>query len=569
MLWVFIFVIHCLFIYTLARYYYYSSSSLSLLFQQKNNTITNLVELLFNCLLKLYCWLVKLWVNNQLTFCLLIKNFLIFESLSIKGVLDLVSHCLALFLVFLFLNPTIQITWLILEGIIYSSWFFISLGTFAKPLISVNTVYLRTAPAITSIQFCFILLTLFLVPLALFSNWNDLKHQTFNIKYFLLLISSLTLLIILSFSTNDLFLFVVFFESTSLPLFLLIGFFGHRSKKYRASWYLLLYTLFGSIFLLGSVVLVYSQYQTTNLLEIAINYQFKFISQERLNLIYLGLLIGFAIKIPMFPFHMWLPEAHVEAPTSGSILLAGVLLKLGGYGLIYFLLPFFNLNTYYPLVAISATLGIVYSSFILFRETHLKKIIAYSSIVHMNLGVFGLFSQQFEGVTGALFMMFSHGFISSGLFFCAGVIFNRFKTYDITSIKGLANYTPKLVLALVILLCGNIGLPLTAGFVGEFFVLVGVFKTNRLALIIVILGLFLNTVYNLLLIVRVCYGNFNYMTYYRYNLDLTQLHRSNSITYYTKQTQDLSRLETLSLSLFCSLSVVLGVYPQFIIGFLT
>ena len=297
------------------------------------------------------------------------------------------------------------------------------------------------------------------------------------------------------------------FEATTLPLFLLISLFGHRSKKFRAAWYLFIYTLLGSIFMLGAIILIYYQYQTLNLFEIFFNYQFTNISTERFKLIWLGLFLGFAIKVPIAPFHMWLPEAHVEAPTSGSILLAGILLKLGGYGIIFFMLPFFNNNFFLPLVYTLCTVSMFYSSFILFRETHLKKIIAYSSIVHMNIGILGLFSNSLVGIIGGIFMMFSHGFISGGLFFGGGVIYNRFKTYDITVIKNLSNTMPKFSLFLILLIFGNMGLPLTSGFIGEFLVLVGASQHNYFATFTILLTLLLNTIYNIILLTRILYGN--------------------------------------------------------------
>jgi NADH-quinone oxidoreductase subunit M len=205
---------------------------------------------------------------------------------------------------------------------------------------------------------------------------------------------------------------------------------------------------------------------------------------------------------------MWLPEAHVEAPTAGSILLAGILLKLGGYGIIFFMLPFFNNFYFLPLIYTLTLISIFYSSFILFRETHLKKIIAYSSIIHMNIGILGLFSNNIIGITGGIFMMFSHGFISSGLFFCSGVIFNRFKSYDITTIKNLSTSMPKLTFLFIILIFGNMGLPLTSGFIGEFLVLYGLFKHNFFITCCILISLLLNTIYNILLMTRLLYGNF-------------------------------------------------------------
>lgn len=418
---------------------------------------------------------------------------------------------------------------------------------------------------LTSLQHLFILLTIFLTPFALFSNWNDLKYKIFNIKAFLIILTSLILLLVISFSTLNLFLFIIMFEATTLPLFLLISLFGHRSKKYRAAWYLFIYTLVGSIFMLGSVILIYYQYKTLNLFEIFFNYQFTNISLERFKLIWIGLFIGFAIKVPIAPFHMWLPEAHVEAPTAGSILLAGILLKLGGYGIIFFMLPFFNNNFFLPLVYTLTIISMFYSSFILFRETHLKKIIAYSSIVHMNIGILGLFSNSLIGIMGGIFMMFSHGFISAGLFYSAGIIFNRFKSYDITTIKNLSSNMPKFSFFVILLIFGNMGLPLTSGFIGEFLVLFGTAQHNYFITFSLLIVLLLNTIYNIILLTRILYGNLLWPAFFN-----NKILKKKTITkpkwMLLTITQDISRLDFFALGSLGFYSIFFGIFPNFLIS---
>lgn len=253
--------------------------------------------------------------------------------------------------------------------------------------------------------------------------------------------------------------------------------------------------------------MIFYQFKCINLLEIYLNCKFQSLTLERFKLIWLGLFLGFAVKVPIAPFHMWLPEAHVEAPTAVSILLAGILLKLGGFGIIFFLMPFFHCNYFIPFVQTITVISMLYSSFLLFRETHLKKIIAYSSIVHMNIGILGLFTNNVVGMSGGIFMMFSHGFISAGLFFCAGIIFDRFKTYDITTIKNLSVSMPKFSFFLIILIFGNMGLPLTSGFVGEFLVLLGATKQSYFIIFTILFILLLNTIYNIILMTRILYGN--------------------------------------------------------------
>lgn len=423
---------------------------------------------------------------------------------------------------------------------------------------------------LTPIQHLFIVLTVFLTPLALLSNWNDLKHKWYNIKSFLLLLIALVALLIICFSTFNLFLFIVMFESTTLPLFLLISLFGHRSKKHRAAWYLFIYTLLGSIFLLGSIILIFSQYRCVNLLEIYLNYKFEGLTFDRFKLIWLGLFLGFAIKVPIAPFHMWLPEAHVEAPTAVSILLAGILLKLGGFGIIFFLMPFFHCTYFIPFVQTITIISMLYSSFILFRETHLKKIIAYSSIIHMNIGILGLFTNNVVGMAGGIFMMFSHGFISAGLFFCAGIIFDRFKTYDITTIKNLSVSMPKFSFFLIILIFGNMGLPLTSGFVGEFLVLLGATKQSYFIIFAILLVLLLNTIYNIILMTRILYGNLMWPSMFWANTGNRQTYLDSRWIYrpvweLITVAQDITRIEFFALLLLSACTIFFGIYPNFLL----
>lgn len=259
----------------------------------------------------------------------------------------------------------------------------------------------------------------------------------------------------------------------------------------------------------------------------------------------------------------------MEAPTAGSILLAGILLKLGGYGIIFFMLPFFNNNLFLPLVYTLTIVSMFYSSFILFRETHLKKIIAYSSIVHMNLGILGLFTNNVMGVMGGVFMMFSHGFISAGLFFCGGIIYNRFKSYDITTIKNLSTTMPKFSLFFILLIFGNMGLPLTSGFIGEFLILFGALQHNYFITFAILIILLLNTIYNIILLTRILYGNFLWPSFLEGSRKLVK--GGQTIIFKPKWqiisiTQDINRVEFFSLSILSFYSIFFGIYPNFLLS---
>ena len=272
-----------------------------------------------------------------------------------------------------------------------------------------------------SLSFILIVLTLFIIPFTLLTL-NDLTLPAKYMRIYIVNILLIELFVILAFLSLDLFIFFIFFEAVLIPMFLIIGIFGSRNRRKKASFYFYLYTLFGSIFFLLSIVILHIEFSTTNLIYIE---DILFLTNySRLNLvkelfIWLGFFLAFSSKIPMIPLHIWLPEAHVEAPTAGSIILASLLLKLGGYGLIRFNLTLFPSATIYflPLVYILSIASIIYASLSALRQIDLKKIIAYSSIAHMNVIVLGIFSLNIDSLIGAIYLMVGHGFVSSALFF--------------------------------------------------------------------------------------------------------------------------------------------------------
>ena len=263
----------------------------------------------------------------------------------------------------------------------------------------------------------------------------------FKFKEFLIVLFIIEFFLILIFTVLDILLFYISFEGILFPLYYLIGFWGSRSRKIFAAFQFFLYTIFGSIFMLLSIVIIFIKTGTTCLIDL-LYYQF---SKELEFFFWLSFFFAFSVKIPIVPFHLWLTEAHVEAPTSGSVLLAGIILKIGGYGILKFLLPIFPVSSIFftPLVYIVSFFGIIYGCFAVLRQSDLKRIIAYSSVVHMNYGTLGLFSDNILGIEGSIFVMLSHGIVSSGLFLFIGFLYDRFGTRIIFYYGGLVQIMPK------------------------------------------------------------------------------------------------------------------------------
>jgi proton-translocating NADH-quinone oxidoreductase chain M len=323
-------------------------------------------------------------------------------------------------------------------------------------------------------------------------------------------------------------------------MYFIIGFWGSRARKIRAAYFFFLYTLLGSVLLLLSILYIYYQIGTTDF-EILSTVSFTLKEQK---ILWLSFFASFATKIPMVPVHLWLPEAHVEAPTSGSVILAGILLKLGTYGFIRFLFPLFPQSCYYfsPLVYSIAAISIIYTSLTAIRQTDFKRIIAYTSIAHMNLVILGLFSFNVIGIEGALLQSLSHGFVASALFAIIGVVYDRYHTRTVKYYGGLVHIMPIYIIIFLFFTMANIGLPGTGSFVGEFLILTGSFQTNIFVTVIGATSMILGGCYSLWLFNRIAYGNLK--------------------TQYIKKFVDLNKKEFYIFLPFILGTLIMGLFPS-------
>lgn len=394
---------------------------------------------------------------------------------------------------------------------------------------------------IDGISIFFFVLTSFLIFLCIVFIWNErlLKEYAMN----LLLIE---LLLLLVFSVLDVFLFYIFFEAILIPMFILIGIWGSRERKIRAVYLLFFYTLFGSLLMLIGLLYIYSVVGTLNL-EYLLAWNFTFNEQCWL---WLAFFLSFASKIPMFPFHVWLPEAHVEAPTVGSVLLAGILLKLGVYGFLRFSLSLFPEASLFfsPMVYLLSVIGVIYASLSAIRQTDLKRIIAYSSVAHMNLVTLGIFSFNVIGLEGSILQSISHGFVSGAMFFMVGILYDRYHSRLLSYYGGLVHMMPVYSVFFLIFTMANIALPGTSSFVGEFLLLSGIYKTNVISCIVGAIGVILCGAYSLWLYNRILFGNLK-------------------IAYATKF-EDLNLREFVILLPLLILVIFMGVYPSFFSNFI-
>ena len=345
-----------------------------------------------------------------------------------------------------------------------------------------------------------ILLTTFLMPFCILASWESIGHR---VKEYFVAFLVLETTMIGVFSALDLVLFYLFFEAGLIPMFLIIGIWGGKRRIY-ASFKFFLYTLLGSVLMLLAIMAMYWQAGTTDIPTLLAH---KFPANLQ-TWLWLAFFASFAVKMPMWPVHTWLPDAHVEAPTAGSVILAGVLLNMGGYGFIRVSLPMFpDASIYFaPLVFALSIVAIIYTSLVALMQEDMKKLIAYSSVAHMGFVTMGLFSLNPQGIQGAMFTMISHGLISGALFLCVGVVYDRMHTREIRAYGGLVNRMPLYAVVFLILTMANVALPGTSGFVGEFLTLMGAFRANTWVAFLAATGVILSAAYALWLYRRVVYG---------------------------------------------------------------
>ena len=353
---------------------------------------------------------------------------------------------------------------------------------------------------VDGISVLFVLLTSFLMPICIVAGWKSVTNRVTEYLIAFLVLQTLMLGV---FCALDLILFYIFFEFGLIPMFIIIGVWGGKRRIY-AAYKFFLYTLLGSVLMLAAILAMASIAGTTSIPDLQ-----KFHFDPWLQtFLWLAFFASFAVKMPMWPVHTWLPDAHVEAPTAGSVILAGVLLKMGGYGFLRFSIPMFPeaSKLFTPLIFAMSVTAIVYTSLVAFRQTDIKKLIAYSSVAHMGFVTMGIFSGNVIGVQGAVFQMLSHGLISGALFLCVGVVYDRMHTREIAFYGGLVNRMPWYAATFLLFTMGNVGLPGTSGFVGEILTMTGAYGASTWTALIATTGVILSAVYGLSLYRRVVMG---------------------------------------------------------------
>jgi NADH-quinone oxidoreductase subunit M len=407
--------------------------------------------------------------------------------------------------------------------------------------VNVGILNFNVILGLDSISILFFVLTTFLIFLCMLFIWDEER-----LKEYVLILLILDFLLIIVFLVLDVFLFYIFFESILIPMYLMIGVWGSRERKVRAVYLFFFFTLIGSLCMLLSLLYIHFTVGT-------LSYEYLYFLNFNLNeqfWLWLAFFLAFASKIPLFPFHIWLPEAHVEAPTVGSVILAGVLLKLGVYGFLRFNINIFSLASIFfaPIVHVLSIFGIIYTSLSALRQTDLKRIIAYSSVAHMNLICLGIFSFNIWGVQGCIFQSISHGFVAGALFFLIGILYKKYHSRILHYYGGLVYLMPFYSGFFLFFIMSNISLPGTSSFIGEFILLLGIFKINILSGILALTGVVLCGSYSLWMYNRIFFGNI----------------KQKKILFHS----DINFLEFLILISLCLLVIFFGLFPGFLLNFL-